>query len=116
MQLMNGMPVAIASRDTIDRVAVQVAAALGVPFHARESSYFGDPYFSSPPPGYSLKLTANADPQYLPEDPPDEVYFVAGASDCQYILWCDDDWAEETAAIADRLRAAGLVARVVEDR
>jgi hypothetical protein len=106
--------VGIASGDAIDRVAVRVTAALGVPFHARESSYYGDPYYSSPLPESSLKLTENADPQFLPNDPPEDAYFVAKASDCRYILWCDDDWGGEMATVVDRLRAVGLSARVID--
>ena len=104
--------VGIISSDPIADVAARVGAALGVELHQRESSFLGDPYYSSPPPDYSLKLTENRDPVYLPGDPPDEIYFAPAAPDCRYVLWCDDEWDAKAPILAEQLRDVRLEARV----
>ncbi len=106
--------VGIVSSDLIAGVAARVGAALDVAFEDRSSTHWGDPYYASLPPAGSLRLTENADPMYLPgKEPPDERFFVPEARDCNYILWCEDEWDAGAAGVVEQLRHVGLSARVV---
>jgi hypothetical protein len=100
--------IAIVSTESLEEIASHVSEVLGVSLHPRESSYYGDPYYSAWPES-ELKLTLNRDPQYLPGDPPEERFFLAEAQDAQFVLWEADPEDERV----ELLRAGGLNARVV---
>ena len=67
-------------------VAEKVAAALGVALVPRESSYWGDPYYSGWPKS-EIKLTENLDPMFRQGDPPEERWFCSEARDASYLIW-----------------------------
>jgi hypothetical protein len=102
--------IAIRTGEPIEAVAAKVAQALGVSLQPRESSYWGDPYFSGWPES-AIKLTANLDPSYQEGDPPDERWFSPSANDAAYLVWDSGD----ASAAAANLQAAGLNAEVVTD-
>jgi hypothetical protein len=89
-------------------VARDVSSVLGVVLDARESSYWGDPYFSDGSDD-GLKLTLNSDPQFRDGDPPEESRFAPQAPEAQYVLWDADSESE----VVERLRTAGIDARTV---
>jgi hypothetical protein len=101
--------VGITSDDPIDSVAAMVSEALGVTLRPRESSYWGDPYYSGWPES-AIKLTANLDPMYREGDPVEDRWFSATAPEVVYLLWETDD----PPAVAIALGAVGLNAAVVQ--
>jgi hypothetical protein len=102
--------IAIVDNRSLAELARHVSRTLDVQLHARESSYYGDPYYGGSA-GSDLKLTLNEDPQFREGDPPEERRFAPHAPDAPYLLW----EAEDEADVVERLRAAGLDARVVAD-
>jgi hypothetical protein len=98
-------------------VAEQVARALGVPFHARESSYWGDPYYSGPL-SRGFRLTENLDPMFRADlgDPPDEEAFFAEAPECRVLLWVTDEPVEAEELVRSLDAALGLNCKVLEVR
>ncbi len=77
----------IASTAPLAEIAERIAPILGLSLHARESSYWGEPYFSGPLNGSSVQLIQNCDPMYDEGiDPPDERWFASDAVDCPALL------------------------------
>ncbi len=90
-------------------VAATVSSALGLTLRQRDSSYWGDPYFSGWPES-EIKLTSNLDPSFLEGDPPEERWFSASAHGATDLVW---EAADPSAAVV-ALKAVGLDADVVE--
>ena len=95
--------IAIWSPEPIEMVAEKVAAALGVALVPRESSYWGDPYYSGWPKS-EIKLTENLDPMFRQGDPPEERWFCSEARDASYLIW----ETQGNEAVLAALRDAGL--------
>lgn len=99
--------IAIVSDQTLEDLAAVVGQVADVPLRPRESSYYGDPYYSGSPVS-DLRLTLNEDPMYRPGDAPEDRIFV-NVPEARFVLW-DADPEEE---FAKALPARGLDARVV---
>ena len=108
MQNSPGDLIAITTDAPIEAVAATVAAALDLTLLPRESSYWGDPYYSAWPAS-AVKLTSNRDPMFTEGDPPEDEWFSSAASDAAYLLWDTDDPASALAALS----AVGLDAKLI---
>jgi hypothetical protein len=78
--------IAIKSNESIDALSAIVSAAIGIELHPRESSYWGDPYYSGWPDS-EVMLTANLDPTFQQGDSPQERWFSSSSRDAPYLLW-----------------------------